>query len=90
MCGLYISQINRAMNKETKAAPSQSAWADGFKSLLQKYTGFQLVPSLASSLSLGNQCRDAGAGSVRSDFTPIPGFLLPQLTLTRLPRVLES
>lgn len=62
MSGLYISQIN---HEETKAAPSQGAWADGFKSLLHKYTEFQLVPSLASSLSLGNQCRDAGAaGSV--------------------------
>lgn len=34
------------MNEETKAAPSQSAWADGFKSLLHKHTGLPLDSSL--------------------------------------------
>lgn len=43
MSGLYISWINHAVNEETKGAPSQSAWTDGFKSLLHQYTGLLYI-----------------------------------------------
>lgn len=43
MCGLSISHINHAMNEETKMAPSQCTSADGFKSLLYKYTALPWI-----------------------------------------------
>lgn len=45
MCGLSISHINHAMNEETKMARSQCASADGFKSLLYKYTPLPWIPA---------------------------------------------
>lgn len=42
------------MNEETKAAPSQSAWARGCKFLLHQYTGLPLDSSLFQACLCGN------------------------------------